>query len=112
MGDAVGTLLNDLAAHGHGDRVLAMCFSEFGRRVAENASEGTDHGTAGPIFLAGDKIRGGLIGEHPSLTDLDQGDLKHHTDFRQVYASVLQGWLKCPSHTPLLGDYEPLDLFV
>ncbi len=112
VGDSVSTLLGDLVAHGDGDRVLVMCFSEFGRRVAENASEGTDHGTAGPIFLAGTKIISGVIGKHPSLTDLDQGDLKYHTDFRQVYASVLEDWLQCSSQTALQGEYKKIDLFV
>ncbi len=111
VGDAVAVFVNDLIDHGQGDRVLTMCFSEFGRRVAENASDGTDHGTAGPIFLAGTKIRPGLIGKHPSLTDLTQGDLKYHTDFRQVYAAVLEGWLQCPSAAALLGDYPPVELF-
>lgn len=107
---AVSCLINDLIAHGHGDRVLAMCFSEFGRRVAENASQGTDHGTAGPMLFAGTKLRPGLLGEHPSLSDLDQGDLKYHTDFRRVYAAVLQDWLRCPSSATLLGDYRKIDL--
>ena len=111
VSDAVATFTKDVTAHGHGQRVLTLCFSEFGRRVAENASEGTDHGTAGPVFLAGTKVRPGLIGEHPSLTDLQQGDLKHHTDFRQVYAAVLQDWLGCPSLDPLLGKFGKLDLF-
>ncbi|MCG8649079.1 MAG: DUF1501 domain-containing protein [Pirellulales bacterium] len=111
VGDALNVLMSDLDAHGHGDRVLAMCFSEFGRRVAENASEGTDHGTAGPIFLAGTKVRAGLIGRHPSLTDLDQGDLKYHTDFRQVYAAILEDWLQCPSESALLDRFKKVDLF-
>jgi uncharacterized protein (DUF1501 family) len=111
VSDAVSSLVNDLNAHGHGDRVLAMCFSEFGRRVAENASEGTDHGTAGPMLFAGTKLRPGLLGQHPSLSDLDQGDLKYHTDFRQVYAAVLQDWLGCPSSPTLLGNYKKIDLF-
>lgn len=111
VSDSVTSFLDDVIAHGEGDRVLAMCFSEFGRRVAENASDGTDHGTAGPIFMAGTKLRPGLIGKHPSLTDLDQGDLKYHTDFRQVYATVLQDWLGCPSEVALLGDYKKIELF-
>ena len=66
-----------------------MTFSEFGRRVAQNASNGTDHGTAMPLFVVGGKLKGGLYGAHPSLTDLDNGDLKFATDFRSVYATVL-----------------------
>lgn len=110
VSEAVSTFVRDLSAHDQGDRVLVMCFSEFGRRVAENASDGTDHGTAGPVFLAGNKVKAGLIGEHPSLTDLDNGDLKYHTDFRQVYAAVLENWLACDSESVLGGKYEPLRL--
>lgn len=112
VSDSVSSFVNDLIAHGDGDRVMVMCFSEFGRRVAENASEGTDHGTAGPIFLAGTKLRPGLIGKHPSLTKLDQGDLRFHTDFRQVYAAVLEDWLGCPSDDSLLlGKFKKVNLF-
>jgi uncharacterized protein (DUF1501 family) len=102
--------VRDINAHDNGDRVLVMSFSEFGRRVAENASDGTDHGTAGPIFLAGNKVKAGLIGEQPSLTDLDNGDLKHHTDFRQVYATVLEDWLACESESVLGGQYKPMPI--
>jgi uncharacterized protein (DUF1501 family) len=110
VSEAVSTLVRDLNAHGDGDRVLVMCFSEFGRRVAENASDGTDHGVAGPVFVAGNKVNAGLIGRHPSLTDLDKGDLKHHTDFRQVYAAVLEDWLSCESESVLGGKYKPIQL--
>lgn len=107
---ACNAFVQDLDAHGHLDRVLLMSFSEFGRRVKENASAGTDHGAAAPLFLAGGKVRPGLHGKHPSLTDLDDGDLKHHTDFRRVYATVLEKWLGCQSE-PILGQrYEPLDV--
>ncbi|HMO27254.1 MAG TPA: DUF1501 domain-containing protein [Tepidisphaeraceae bacterium] len=84
------------------ERVLLMSFSEFGRRVAQNASQGTDHGAAAPMFLIGSRLRRNVIGRHPSLTDLDAGDLKHNIDFRAVYASVLQNWLEVPSK-PILG---------
>jgi uncharacterized protein (DUF1501 family) len=110
VSESVSTLIRDTNAHGIGDRVLVMCFSEFGRRVAENASDGTDHGTAGPILLAGNKVKAGLIGGHPSLANLDNGDLKHHTDFRQVYAAVLENWLSCQSETVLGGNYKPAQL--
>ncbi len=109
-GDAVSTLVRDVNAHGDGDRVLVMCFSEFGRRVSENASDGTDHGTAGPILLAGNKVKAGLIGKHPSLSDLDQGDLKHHTDFRRVYAAVLENWFSCASEPVLGGKFEAVEM--
>ncbi|MEL6108435.1 MAG: DUF1501 domain-containing protein [Planctomycetota bacterium] len=110
VSDSVSSLITDLNQQGHGDRVMVMCFSEFGRRVAENASDGTDHGTAGPIFLAGNAVRSGLIGKHPSLTDLDQGDLKFHTDFRAVYASVLENWLGCESESILGGRFDPVSI--
>jgi uncharacterized protein (DUF1501 family) len=69
--------------------VVIAVYSEFGRRVAANASDGTDHGTASSVLLLGAGVRGGLYGEPPSLTDLDQGDLKYTTDFRDVYATLL-----------------------
>ncbi|HIK95205.1 MAG TPA: DUF1501 domain-containing protein [Planctomycetes bacterium] len=109
VSDSVSTFVNDLHAHGHADRVLCMCFSEFGRRVKENASAGTDHGTAGPVFLAGTQVKPGLIGNHPSLSDLKDGDLQYHTDFRQVYATVLERWLKADSELVLKGRFEPVD---
>lgn len=73
-----------------GRQVVTMVYSEFGRRVTANASDGTDHGTAGPLFVLGRGVQGGFFGEEPSLTDLDNGDLKASTDFRSVYGSVLQ----------------------
>ena len=83
--------------------MAVLCFSEFGRRVEENGSSGTDHGTAGPVFLAGSHVRGGLAGTPPSLVDLDsEGDLKMTVDFRRVYASLLEDWLEIPSK-PVLG---------
>lgn len=105
---AMAAFLDDLQKQGVADRVLVMCFSEFGRRVAENASEGTDHGAAAPLFLAGNRVRSGVIGKLPSLTDLDDGDLKFHTDFRQVYAAVLENWLRWDSREVLGGGFEPV----
>jgi uncharacterized protein (DUF1501 family) len=99
----------DLEAHGQADRVLTMTFSEFGRRVAENASGGTDHGAAEPMLLLG-PVKGGLIGDHPSLTDLDHGDLKHAIDFRSVYASVLEGWLGASAEAVLGQRFESLPI--
>ena len=87
-----------------------MTFSEFGRRIKENGSRGTDHGVAAPVFLAGGKVRGGIIGKHPSLTDTDQGDLKHHTDFRSVYAGVLEQWMKLNSAKVLGKSWRSLKL--
>ena len=88
-----------------------LTFSEFGRRVQQNASGGTDHGAAAPMFLFGPNLKQGLLGKHPSLADLDQGDLKFSTDFRSVYATVLQNWLQTPSK-PILGQqFKLLPLF-
>jgi uncharacterized protein (DUF1501 family) len=89
-----------LDAAGHAERVVTVAFSEFGRRVAQNASGGTDHGAAGPMFLFGPQLRhGGIVGQHPSLDPdaLDNGDLAHTLDFRQVYAELLDGWMGVPS---------------
>lgn len=109
--DAVAAFMNDLNAQGHSDRVTVMTFSEFGRRVAENASSGTDHGAAGPMFFCGGKLQPGLIGQSSSLTDLQQGDLKHHVDFRQVYATVLEDWLGADSAAVLGKSYAGLPIF-
>lgn len=111
LSQAVGAFVRDVEHHGHGKRVLVMTFSEFGRRVKENASMGTDHGAAGPMFLAGAAVRPGLIGEHPPMTDLIDGDLKHHTDFRQVYAAMLTNWLRFENVEPILnGTFEPANV--
>jgi uncharacterized protein (DUF1501 family) len=109
--DAVSALIADLDTHGHSDRVCVMTFSEFGRRVAENASEGTDHGAAGPMFLCGGGVKGDIFGKPPSLSDLQEGDLKHQIDFRQVYATVLKTWLGADPSSILGGDYQTLPLF-
>jgi uncharacterized protein (DUF1501 family) len=105
---ALDAFIRDLNEHGHGDRVLALTFSEFGRRLQENASKGTDHGAAAPAFLAGNRVKPGLIGKHPSLGDLKDGDVKFHTDFRQVYATVLDGWLGVDSKPILGGQFDPV----
>jgi uncharacterized protein (DUF1501 family) len=108
---ALEAFLADLAASGLLDRMLVMAFSEFGRRVAENGSAGTDHGTSGPVFLAGSHINSGLIGSYPSLTDLVDGDLKTTVDFRRVYATVLEDWLGLTSKNALNGSFEHMPLF-
>ena len=110
LGNAVRAFLATLEEHKLLDRVLVMTFSEFGRRVEENASGGTDHGEAAPMFLFGSKLRPGLHGKHPSLTNLHRGDLKFHTDFRRVYATVLRQWLGTRSEPILGGAYKPLRL--
>ena len=110
VSSAVSAFLGDLRAAGRLDRVLVLAFSEFGRRVAENASRGTDHGVAAPLFLFGARARGGLHGKHPSLTDLDRGDLRMTVDFRRVYSEVVEGWLGAPAEAVLGKRWEPLGL--
>lgn len=110
LGDAVKAFMDDLGHHGHRNRAMVMTFSEFGRRVKENGSRGTDHGAGAPMFLAGGKVKAGQIGKYPSLSDLDDGDLKHHTDFRAVYATALEDWLGCPSRDVLGGQFDRLQL--
>jgi uncharacterized protein (DUF1501 family) len=97
-----------MQAAGFGDQVTALAFSEFGRRVKENGSAGTDHGTAGPVFVAGEHVNAGLLGKRPSLTDLDEeGDLKWSVDFRQVYSSLLQDWLEIDSTLSIAAEVSP-----
>ncbi len=107
---AVAAFVADLKQQGNFDRVLLMTFSEFGRRVAENANGGTDHGTAAPMFLVGGAVKAGLLGKHPSLTDLDRGDLKFSTDFRCVYGTILDHWLKAPSELVLGRKFPSLPI--
>ncbi len=111
LGDAVSAFCFDMKKRGHDKRVALMSFSEFGRRVKENASRGTDHGAAAPLFMAGGAVKKGLIGKHPSMTDLDQGDLKFHTDFRKVYATVLDEWLGYDSRKVLGGGFGKVKVF-
>jgi uncharacterized protein (DUF1501 family) len=106
----VGAFWDDMKHQGNADRVLMMTFSEFGRRVAQNASAGTDHGAAAPMFFFGRSIRPGLLNDHPSLARLDEGDLIHSVDFRQAYAAVLQNWLDTPSKPVLGQQFRPLSL--
>ena len=106
LSDGLGMFWKDIKQQGNQDRVLVMTFSEFGRRVEQNASGGTDHGAAAPMFLMGPKINPGILGTHPSLKDLDQGDLKFNVDFRSVYATILQNWMDTPSK-PILGNQFP-----
>ncbi len=108
---AMTAFYKDVAARGHGDRILMMTFSEFGRRVKENGSKGTDHGTAAPMLLVGGKVRAGLAGTYPSLSDLVMGNLKYTTDFRRVYATILDRWLGVSSKDVLGATYEPVELF-
>ncbi|MGH2404748.1 MAG: DUF1501 domain-containing protein [bacterium] len=102
----VDAFYRDLEAQGNADRVLVVAFSEFGRRVAENGSGGTDHGTAAPMFVFGKKIKPGFHGAQPSLTELTDGDLKHSIDFRSVYATVLDKWLGADPSKILGSEFE------
>ncbi|MBC5824448.1 MAG: DUF1501 domain-containing protein [Candidatus Eremiobacteraeota bacterium] len=111
LAGGLNAFYDDLAAHRSDDRVLCMTFSEFGRRVGENANRGTDHGTAAPMFLIGGGAKGGIYGDHPSLTDLNFGNLKWHTDFRSVYATVCERWLAVSSEA-VLGASFPILNFV
>jgi uncharacterized protein (DUF1501 family) len=106
LANAVGGFFRTLKTTGQDRRVRLMTFSEFGRRVDENNSRGTDHGAASCLFVAGPSVRGGVVGRHPSLADLDAGDLKYHTDFRRVYATQLDGWLGCNSKAVLGATWE------
>jgi len=111
LDSALKSFFADLKEQGNDKRVVLMTFSEFGRRVAENASSGTDHGKASCLFLAGPGVKGGLFGTHPSLTDLSEGDIKHSVDFRSVYGTVLNDWLKAPNMKPILGaNYAKMGL--
>ncbi len=105
---AVRAFLDDLAAAKLADRVVLMAFSEFGRRPEENGSLGTDHGTAGPVFLVGPNVKAGLVGKTPLLGDLRDGDLEWSTDFRSVYAALLGHWFDLPPDGILGGHFDAL----
>ena len=108
LSESVAAFVDDLKQAKLLDRVLLLTFSEFGRTLAENGRRGTGHGEAAPVLLAGGRLRGGLCGAHPSLTDLDQGSQRFHTDFRRVYATALEQWLGFESEAVLGGEYEPV----
>jgi uncharacterized protein (DUF1501 family) len=111
LSEALGAFERDLAAMGRQDDVVVMTFSEFGRRVSQNGSNGTDHGTAEPMFVIGTRVTPGLYGAYPSLEDLDaNGDLKFSTDFRNVYAAILHDHLAVDPAPVLAGDYAPVGL--
>ena len=112
VGRALSEFQETLREDGTADRVMTMVFSEFGRRVNENASGGTDHGTAAPMFLIGDNVRPGLHGTQPSLNDLDRGDLRHTVDFRQAYATVLNDWFQVDAKPVLGRNFDTLDLIL
>lgn len=109
--EAVAAFLGDLEEDGLDDRVALMTVSEFGRTATENGRGGTGHGAAAPVFLAGGALKSGILGAHPRLDDLDNDALRHHTDFRSVYATVLDNWLGIDSAAVLGGRFETVELF-
>ncbi|HQR39923.1 MAG TPA: DUF1501 domain-containing protein [Blastocatellia bacterium] len=112
VSDCLSAFQTDIEAQGVADRVVVLVFSEFGRRVEENGSLGTDHGTAAPMFMMGTGIAGGLYGEYPSLTSLDSnGDLIYTVDFREVYADAVETWLGVPSNEILEGTFSRIGVF-
>jgi uncharacterized protein (DUF1501 family) len=108
--DGVYTLVNDLKKNNKLDDTLIMVFSEFGRRVEQNAGNGTDHGTAGNMFLIGGKLKQkGIINTEPDLSNLEDGDLKHTVDFRNVYSTILSNWLNVDASKILNGNFPNMN---
>jgi len=106
LANGLSAFYTDLAKHGKADNVVVMTWSEFGRRVEENGSLGTDHGTAAPMFVLGNAVNKGIFGEPSSLSDLDNnGNLKYTVDFRSVYATVLDRWMGASSTNVLGGSF-------
>ncbi|GMV98494.1 MAG: DUF1501 domain-containing protein [Phycisphaerae bacterium] len=110
LSDALAAFDADLQARGLADRVLLMTFSEFGRRVKENGSRGTDHGAAAPLFVAGPACRAGIVGGRPDLDHLQDGDVPHRIDFRSVYATILTDWLELKADEILGKRYDQVSL--
>ncbi len=108
LGRSLSAFLADLQKSGESERVVVLVFSEFGRRLGENGSGGTDHGTAAPVFLLGQPVKAGLHGPYPDLARLDDGDPIHAVDFRRVYATLLDRWLQVPHRDILGADFEPM----
>jgi len=107
---AVSKFLSDMAGDPRGKNVVLVAYSEFGRRVQANASQGTDHGTAGPVFVAGQPVKGGFYGAEPSLTDLANGDLRSDVDFRSIYGEMLHRVLDADPQQILGGSFPELGL--
>jgi uncharacterized protein (DUF1501 family) len=108
LDEGVTAFYSDLEKMGKADQVAVMTFSEFGRRVRENGSAGTDHGTSLPMLLFGGNIKGGVYGNNPNLTDLDNGDLRMQTDFRAVYASLVRSWLGADPAQVVPGNWSDI----
>ena len=112
LGASLAAFLADLEKSGDSDRVLVLVFSEFGRRLSENGSAGTDHGTAAPVFLLGNGVKPGLHGPYPELSHLDDGDPRHAIDFRRIYATILERWLAVPPEQILGTKFDALPILV
>lgn len=112
LSTAIGSFMQDAQAGGFADRVSILVWTEFGRRVAENTSSGTDHGTAAPMLLIGNGVKGGICGAEPNLANLDRGDLKMTTDFRSVYGTALSAWLGVDQGAVLGSSWPILPLFL
>ena len=111
VSDHIGAFMKDMQRLGRADDVVLMAFSEFGRRVNENANLGTDHGTAGPVFVAGKPVRGGQFGEMPSLTALDDGNMRYTVDFRRIYATLITQWMGYADTKSLLRqEFDPFNM--
>ncbi len=110
LSDGLAAFQRDLEAHKLDGQVVTMTFSEFGRRPSENESKGTDHGTAAPLFVMGSRVRGGLHGTAPALDIPATHDVAFTTDFRSIYATMLENWLACPSEPVLSGKFATLPL--
>ncbi len=110
LSSALTAFYQDLKARGQHKRVLILTFSEFGRRVKENGSLGTDHGAAAPVMLIGGKVKPGLVGTHPRLDKLDDGNLKHQVDFRGIYSSILDQWLGVSSKEILMQPFSAINV--
>jgi uncharacterized protein (DUF1501 family) len=110
VAQAISAFRADLRDQKNSSRVLVLAFSEFGRRVAENGSAGTDHGAAAPVFLFGESLKAGVHGHAPDLAHLTDGDIAHETDFRQVYATVLERWLGANSAAVLGRPFQPISV--
>ena len=111
VSEGISAFYRDLAGRGHKDRVCVMTFSEFGRRGHENGSKGTDHGSGAPMLLVGSRVKCGVLGDLPSLTKMEAGNLIHHTDFRRVYAAVLGEWLGIDAKAVLGEEFKPVEVF-
>lgn len=108
LSDSVAAFHADLASHHVDKQVITLIYSEFGRRVGENGSHGTDHGAAAPVLVVGSAVNGGVYGEHPSFTNLDEGDLKYGIDYRQVYATIVDRWFGLDAHEILGKNFEQM----